>query len=159
MSDNSVGSRTLQISLSLSLSLFLFKHFVWKSDCHFRSSQRMFSEKAFSEISKNSMENTCARVSFLIKLQAKALKLIEKDIPTKVFFCEFWEISKNTSWQNTSGRLLMSFDIRKTGMVRLRNSVKFLNSKGPQNCSFIIKKLQHRFFPVNFVNYPRTPLF
>ena len=30
----------------------------------------VLSEKVFLEISKNSQENTCARVSFLIKLQA-----------------------------------------------------------------------------------------
>ena len=38
------------------------------------------------EISQNSQENTCARVSFLIKLQTLA----------QVFSCEFCEISKNT---------------------------------------------------------------
>ena len=39
-------------------------------------------KKVFLEISQNSQENTCARVSFSIKLQA--------------FSCEFYEISKNT---------------------------------------------------------------
>ena len=43
-------------------------------------------KKAFLEISQNSQENTCARVSFLIKLQAEA----------QVFSCEFCEISENT---------------------------------------------------------------
>ena len=38
-------------------------------------------EKAFLEISQNSQENTCARVSFLIKLQASwLLLLLENDI-------------------------------------------------------------------------------
>ena len=32
-------------------------------------------EKMFSEISQNYQENTCARVSFLIKLQALGLQL------------------------------------------------------------------------------------
>ena len=32
---------------------------------------RCFEEKVFSGISQNSQENTCARVSFLIKLQAE----------------------------------------------------------------------------------------
>ena len=40
----------------------------------------------FLEISQNSQENTCARVSFLMKLQAVA----------QVFSCDFCEISKNT---------------------------------------------------------------
>ena len=39
----------------------------------------------FLEISQNSQENNCSRVSFLIKLQAWA----------QVFSCEFCEISKN----------------------------------------------------------------
>ena len=48
-------------------------------------------EKVFLEISQNSYKNTCARVSFLIKLQA-----FKKDIPAQVFSSEFCEISKNT---------------------------------------------------------------
>ena len=42
-------------------------------------------KKVFFEISQNSQENTCARVSFLIKLTL-----------AQVFSCEFCEISKNT---------------------------------------------------------------
>ena len=49
----------------------------------------------FLEISQNSQENTCVRVSFLIKLQASGCKLIEKEILAQVFTCEFCEISKN----------------------------------------------------------------
>ena len=47
-------------------------------------------KKVFLEISLNSQENTCARVSFLIKL---TLEL--------VFSCEFCEISKNTFFYRT----------------------------------------------------------
>ena len=39
----------------------------------------------FSEILKNSQENTCARVSFLIKLQTEACNYIKKDSGTDVF--------------------------------------------------------------------------
>ena len=45
-------------------------------------------EKVFLAISQNLQENTCARVSFLIKLQALGL--------AQVFSCEFCEISNNT---------------------------------------------------------------
>ena len=48
--------------------------------------QRCSVEKVFLEILQNSQESTCARVSFLIKLQTLA----------QVFCCEFCEISKNT---------------------------------------------------------------
>ena len=49
----------------------------------------------FLEISQNSLENTCARASFLIKLQARPATLLEKRL-AHVFSCEFCEISKNT---------------------------------------------------------------
>ena len=53
----------------------------------------------FLEISQNSQENTCARVtfvSFLIKLQASGLQLYLKEILAQVFSYEFCEIVKNT---------------------------------------------------------------
>ena len=53
-------------------------------------------EKVFWEISENSQENICARISFLIKLQADACNHIKKETLTQVFFCEFYEISKNS---------------------------------------------------------------
>ena len=52
--------------------------------------------KVFLEISQNSQENTCARVSILIKLQAKACNFIKIETLALVFSCEFCEISKNT---------------------------------------------------------------
>ena len=55
-------------------------------------------EKVLLEISQNSQENTCARVSFLIKWQAWGLQLYEKETLTQVFSCEFCENVKNTSF-------------------------------------------------------------
>ena len=49
------------------------------------------------EISQNSQENTCARVSFLIKL----LQLITKETLARVFSYEFCKISKNTFFYRT----------------------------------------------------------
>ena len=40
--------------------------------------QRCFVKKVFFKISQNSQENTCARVSFLIKLQAAPFTLLHK---------------------------------------------------------------------------------
>ena len=53
----------------------------------FRCSHRRCSvKKVFLEISQNSQENTCARVSFLIKLQASGLQLYYKrDYVTGIF--------------------------------------------------------------------------
>ena len=52
-------------------------------------------KKVLLEISQNSQENTCARVSFLIKLQASC-NFIKKETLAQVFSSEFCEISKNT---------------------------------------------------------------
>ena len=51
-------------------------------------------KKVFLEISQNSQENTCARVSFFIKLQGSACQFIKKETLTQVFSCKFCEISK-----------------------------------------------------------------
>ena len=50
----------------------------------------------FLEILPNSQENTCTRVSFLIKLQASAWTFIKKEAQAQVFSFEFCEISENT---------------------------------------------------------------
>ena len=50
----------------------------------------------FLEISKNSQGSTCARASFLIKLQASACYFIKKETPAQVFSRNFCKISKNT---------------------------------------------------------------
>ena len=47
-------------------------------------------------MSQNLQENTCARVSFLTKLQASGLQLYLKRDSAHVLSCEFCEISKNT---------------------------------------------------------------
>ena len=50
-------------------------------------------KKVFLEISQNSQENTCAKVSFLIKLHAMACNFIKKENLAQVCSCEFLEIS------------------------------------------------------------------
>ena len=57
-------------------------------------------KKAFLEISQNSQENTCARVSFLIKLHAPPL--------AQVFPVNFAKFLKTIFSRNTPGRLLLS---------------------------------------------------
>ena len=52
-------------------------------------------EKVFLEILPNLQENTCARVSILIKLQAWGRNFIKTETVAKVFSHEFCEISKN----------------------------------------------------------------
>ena len=53
-------------------------------------------KKVFLEISQNSKENTCARVSFLIKFAShRSATLLKKETLTQVFSCKFCEISKD----------------------------------------------------------------
>ena len=58
--------------------------------------QRYSVKKVFLEISENSQENTCARVSFLIKSQASARNFIKKETLAQMVSRAFCEISKNT---------------------------------------------------------------
>ena len=59
-----------------------------------RSSRpEVFCKKGFLEISQNSQENTCARVSFF--------NFIKKLTLVQVFSCEFCEISKSTFFYKT----------------------------------------------------------
>ena len=64
-------------------------------------------KKKFLKISQNSEENTCARVSFLITLQASLIRAsrqintlkkntLEKETLALVFSCEFYKNFKNT---------------------------------------------------------------
>ena len=70
-------------------------------------SQRCSVKKVFLEISQNSKENTCARVSFLIKLQVSACSSIKKETLEQVFSCEICEIFKNTSFPTEHLRWLL----------------------------------------------------
>ena len=52
---------------------------------------------------KNLRENTCARISFLIKLQDfRPATLLKKEALAQLFSCEFCEVFKNTFSQNSS---------------------------------------------------------
>ena len=57
--------------------------------------QRCSVKKVFLELLQNSQENTCVRVSFLIKLKVLGLQLYQKGTLAQLFFCKFCEISKS----------------------------------------------------------------
>ena len=71
--------RVKMISLMSSLIMFLFQKRMWRClQCSKRHqvkvvARRCCVKKVFLKISPNSQESTCARVSFLIKLQAATL--------------------------------------------------------------------------------------
>ena len=62
--------------------------------------QRCSVKKVFLKISQNSQENTCARASFLIKLQASVCNFIKKETLAQVFSCEFCEVFKKSMVEN-----------------------------------------------------------
>ena len=64
------------------------------------------------------MQNTCARVSFLIKLQVEACNFIKKETLAQVFSCKFCEIyMSNFSTEHlrvtASDKYLIFLSIRK----------------------------------------------
>ena len=70
-------------------------------------------KKLFLNISQNSEENTCDRVSFLINLQA-ACNFIKKETLAQVFSCEFCKISKKTfltEWLLLDNRLKINHSL------------------------------------------------
>ena len=75
----------------------------------FRSSHwRCSVKKMFLEISQNSQENTCARISLLIKLQASTL--FKKSLWHRCFPVNFSKFLRTPFLQNTSRRLLLTFE-------------------------------------------------
>ena len=58
-------------------------------------------KKVFLEISQNSQENTCARVSFWKTCRFEARNFTKKETLARVLFCEFCEISKRTFFHRT----------------------------------------------------------
>ena len=64
-------------------------------------------KKLFLEISQNSQENTCARVSFLVKLQAWGRQPYQKRHWHRCFPVNFAKFPRAPFLQNTSKRLLL----------------------------------------------------
>ena len=70
--------------------------------------QRCSVKQVFLEILQNLQEDTCARVSFLIKLQASGLQLyLKKRLWRRCFPVNIEKFLRTPFLQNTSGRLLL----------------------------------------------------
>ena len=65
-------------------------------------------KKVFLKMSQNSQENTCARVSCLIKLQTSG-NFIKKEALGQVFSYKFYEIFMNTSFLEHIWWLLLEY--------------------------------------------------
>ena len=83
-------------------------------------------KKIFLNISQNSQENTCARGSFLIKLQSWNLQLFKREILAQVFSCEFCNYLRTTFLYNTSAQWthLRRFAIELTSKNHVESSWK-----------------------------------
>ena len=102
-------------------------------------------KEVFLEISQNSQENTCARVSFLIKLQAKHL---------------FYRTHPDDCFWKLCLKILIITKIRKkeTETTKSRSSPRRRSvGKGAfRNFEKLKKRLRHMCFPVNFAKFLRT---
>ena len=76
----------------------------------------------FLKIPQNLQENTCAKVSFSIKLQAEACNFIKKETSTQVISCNFHKIFNNTIFNkklfSKHFRWLLLLSIRKSNIVK-----------------------------------------
>ena len=57
-------------------------------------------------------ENTCAVVSFLIKLQTEDLQLYLNETPAQILSYEFCLVSQNTYFRNICERLFLLFFLK-----------------------------------------------
>ena len=93
-------------------------------------------KKLFLEILQNSQENTCARVSFLIKLLATLLK---KRLWYRRFPVNFVEFLRTSFLQNTSGHDKTSLENfyhggRNTRFSNKKFFCKKMSRKKPRKC-------------------------
>ena len=108
----------------------------------------------FLEISQNSQENTCVRVSFLIKLKAPAT-LLKNRFWHRFFPVNFAKFLRTPFSQNTSGRRLLKL-CNIYGKLPVLGSL-FSKVVGLLGCSYIKKGLQHRCFLPNLQKDLRIP--
>ena len=141
------------------------------------SSHQMCSvKKVFVEISQNSLENTCAKVSFFNKVAGlRSATLLKKDSGTGVFL---WILNclSITFFLFHFSIFNLVFCYRvifRSSCLQMFFKVFFKISQNPQEqpyvglshfnkvaglniCNFIKKRLRNRCFPVNFTKFSRT---
>ena len=92
----------------------------------------VFCEKVFLRISQNSQENTCARASFLIKLQS-ACNFIKKETLVQVFSCEFCNTCGGCFWTGVKTTFFQRLQYLPTHALFLHG---FVSRNDPsQSCS------------------------
>ena len=85
-------------------------HYQQKVEIFQKQPPDVFCQKRCLEIWQNSQENTCARVSYLIKLQTpRAATLLKKRLWHRCFPVNFAKFLRTSFLQSTYGRLLLMF--------------------------------------------------
>ena len=105
-----IFKHTRWISISKSLlrenisKLSLVKYQLWPLQSPVKPEavvQRYLLKEVLLKITQNSQENTCARVSFIMKFQAETWNFIKKEFLAQVFSCKFSKRFKNTFFKIT----------------------------------------------------------
>ena len=86
-------------------------------------------KKVFLDISQNSQENTCARVSFLMKLRPATL--LKKWLWHRCFPVDCVKILRTLFSQNTSGRPLLDFMLSKDQSLSNRDTAETSATRNP----------------------------
>ena len=105
-------------------------------------------KKGILEILQNSQENNCARVFFLVRLQAQTCNFIKKETLAQVFSYEVCKISKNTFftkhvWATASAHvinLLLFFILESVNMIFVLiccKNMTIIFSKSVSNSLFV----------------------
>ena len=94
--------------------------------CFDAVSCRCSAKKVLLEISQNSQENNCTRVTFLIKLHASSLQLYLKKTVAQVFSYEFCKIIKNNFSCRTPPVAASEFVFQVFGILLLTVIVKLV---------------------------------
>ena len=115
----------------------------------------MFCKKVFTEISQNSQENTCARISFLIKLQTRLQLYFKKRFWRRCFPVNFEKFLRTTFF--TEHVLWLLLPVRMSGQYTLSDtSDKSQRFFGFACCFFLVYKDWKFFLEVQYVIKKKT---
>ena len=95
----------------------------WKEQ---KQPPEVFDKRRCSSKFHKIQRKTPVTVSFLLKFQASGLQLYLKETLAQVFFCEFSEISKNTFFIKTFGRLLLKgkIGVKCVNVLRIHGTIR-----------------------------------
>ena len=82
-------------------------------------------KKVFLDISQNSQEITCARDSFLIKLQVWPVTLSKKSLWHRCFPVNFAKFLRTSFLQNSSGGCFCKLQVNKKKLVQAYSAMHF----------------------------------